>query len=389
MKRITLLMVLCLPVCSFAEKFKGRAPTPPMGFNSWNTFQLNISENLIKETAESMIKNGMRDAGYVYIVLDDGWQAMQRDANDNLVADPNKFPSGMKALADFLHEKGFKFGIYNCAGTKTCAGFPGGRGHEFQDARLYASWGVDYLKYDWCNHGTANAEETYRTMGNALYAAGRPIVFSICEWGTTKPWEWAKDIGHLWRTTGDITDCYDCQTVYAYGWKYILANQAGLEKFAGPDHFNDPDMLEVGNPGLSVTESRAHFSLWCMIAAPLMAGNDVRKMSDETRDILTNKEIIAIDQDPLGKQGFQYFLMKDIWVKELSNGCWAVCFFNNSAEPMKLKIDWSHMPFLKGTYQIRDLWKKADIGSTNKKFVGNLSPHDVFLVKFTPAKPVK
>lgn len=388
MKRFALLMVLCTAIPVSAEKFKGLAPTPPMGWNSWNTFETKINEDLIKETAEALIKSGMKDAGYNYIVIDDGWEAMERDNNGNLVGDPNKFPSGMKALGDYLHEKGFKFGIHNCAGTKTCSGYPGGRGHEFQDALSYASWGVDYLKYDWCYHGTANAEETFRTMGNALYAAGRPIVFSLCEWGSNKPWEWGQDIGHLWRTTGDITNCYDCQEVYSMGWKFILASQIGLEKYAGPDHWNDPDMLEVGNPGLSPGESRAHFSLWCILAAPLMAGNDVRKMSNEIRDILTNKEVIAIDQDPLGKQGYQYMLHpgKQIWAKELSNGCWAVCFFNDSTEPVKLRINWSNLPFLKGRYEIRDLWRKKDIGSTNKTFEGKLPSLDVILVKLTPAK---
>jgi alpha-galactosidase len=388
MKRIALLLVLCLTVCASAEKFKGLAPTPPMGWNSWNTFAMKIDENLVKETAEALIASGMRDAGYNYIVIDDGWEAMERDKQGNLVPDPNKFPGGMKALGDYLHSKGFKFGIHNCAGTKTCSGFPGGRGHEFQDAITYASWGVDYLKYDWCYHGTANAEETYRTMGNALYATGRPIVFSLCEWGSNKPWEWAQDIGHLWRTTGDITNCYDCQETYSLGWKFILKSQIGLEKYAGPDHWNDPDMLEVGNKGLTLAESRAHFSLWCIIAAPLMAGNDVRHMSNDVCDILTNKEVIAVDQDPLGKQGYQYMDHpgKQIWVKELSNGCWAVCFFNNSDEAVKLRINWANFPFLAGNYEIRDLWEKKNVGTTAKNFEGKVDPLDVILVKLTPVK---
>ena len=391
MKRIALLLLLCLPVCASAEKFKGLAPTPPMGWNSWNTFAMKLDEKLIKETAEAMITNGMRDAGYNYIVLDDGWEALARDTNGNLVPDPNKFPSGMKTLGDYLHSKGFKFGIHNCAGTKTCSGFPGGRGHEFQDARLYASWGVDYLKYDWCYHGTANAEETYRTMGNALYATGRPIVYSLCEWGSNKPWLWAQDIGHLWRTTGDITNCYDCQEAYSLGWKYILKSQIGLEKYAGPDHWNDPDMLEVGNKGLTIAESRAHFSLWCILAAPLMAGNDVRHMSSDVRDILTNKEVIAIDQDPLGKQGYQFMDHpgKQIWVKELSDGCWAVCFFNDSDEAVKLRINWENFTFLSGNYEIRDLWKKKNIGTTAKHFEGKVDALDAILVKLIPVKKDK
>jgi len=391
MKKLILLLVLCLPAAVMAKKFEGLALTPPMGWNTWNTFGVNINERLIKETAESMIASGMRDAGYVYIVLDDAWLAKERDAEGNLVADPVKFPSGMKALADYLHQKGFKFGIYNCAGNKTCAGYPGGRGHEYQDAMTYASWSVDYLKYDWCNHGTADAKETYKTMRDALYAAGRPIVLSICEWGNNKPWLWAKDIGHLWRTTGDITDCYDCQEVYSMGWKVILDSQVGLEKYADPGHWNDPDMLEVGNPGLSLAESRAHFSLWCMLAAPLMAGNDVRKMSGEVRDILTNKEVIAIDQDPLGKQGYQFMKHpgKEIWVKQLSDGKWAVCFLNDSDSPLQIRLKWSHLWFLKGTYEVRDLWQKKDLGTTKDDFAGEIASHDVLLFRLSPVKKDK
>jgi alpha-galactosidase len=383
-----LMLAMFLSTALFAQKFRGLAPTPPMGWNSWNTFEVNISEQLIKEMAEAIIAGGMREAGYNTLVIDDGWEAMERDSLGRLIPDPERFPSGMKALGDFLHEKGFKFGIHNCAGTLTCSGFPGGRGHEFEDARTYASWGVDYLKYDWCSHGTANAEETYRTMRDALYAAGRPIVFSLCEWGNNKPWLWAEEVGHLWRTTGDVTDCYDCQAVYSVGWKQILNVQVGLEKYAGPDHWNDPDMLEVGNPGLSLAESRAQFSLWCMLAAPLMAGNDVRTMSEIICNILTNREVIALDQDPLGKQGYQFMTHpgKEIWVKECSNGEWGVCFLNTGESALKLRIKWSHLSFLKGDYQIRDLWLKKDMGKTTKDFTAEIAPHDVILVKLSPVQ---
>ena len=388
MKNVACLCALLLSVSAFAQKFEGLAPTPPMGWNSWNTFALNVNEQLIKEIADALIKTGMQKAGYTYVVIDDGWEAMERDSLGNLKPDPLKFPNGLKAVSDFLHSKGFKFGIHNCAGTKTCAGYPGGRGHEFQDARSYASWGVDYLKYDWCNHGTANAQETYKIMGDALHTAGRPIVYSLCEWGNNQPWLWGDKIAHLWRTTGDITDCYDCQDVYAMGWKYILDKQAGLEKYAGPDHWNDPDMLEVGNRGLSLAESRAHFSLWCILAAPLMAGNDVRNMSNEIREILTNKDVIAIDQDPLGKQGYRFMEHpgKEIWVKELSNGEWGVCFFNNGNDRLEMRVHWDYLPFPKGTYQIRDIWQKKDLGKTNADFVGHIPSHDVLLLKLTPSK---
>ncbi len=383
-------IIFSLFICFFlttlhAQKFEGLALTPPMGWNSWNTFGVNINEDMIKETVDIMISSGMKDAGYEYIVIDDGWEALERDTDGNLVPDPAKFPGGMKALGDYIHSKGLKFGIHNCAGTKTCSGFPGGRGHEFQDARLYASWGVDYLKYDWCAHGTADSKETYKTMGDALYAAGRPVVYSLCEWGDTKPWLWAGDIGHLWRTTGDITDCFNCQEVYSLGLKPILELQVGLEKYAGPDQWNDPDMMEVGNPGFSLAESRAHFSLWCILAAPLMAGNDLRIMKPEILEILTNKEAIAIDQDSLGKQGYRFMDHpgKEIWVKELSGGDWAVCFFNDSDVEVPLQINWAHLSFLSGEYKIHDIWNKKDLGTTKNQGKFKLASHDTILLRLS------
>jgi alpha-galactosidase len=388
MKKLMILVGCFFTSALFAQKFTGLALTPPMGWNSWNTFQVNINEQLIKETAEAMISSGMLEAGYNYIVLDDGWESKERDSNGNLVPDPQRFLNGLKVLGDYLHSQGFKFGIHNCAGTKTCSGYPGGRGHEFQDARNYASWGVDYLKYDWCAHGTANAEETYKTMRDALYTAGRPVVFSLCEWGNNKPWLWGADVGHLWRTTGDVTNCYDCQDVYSLGWKHILDSQVDLEKYAGPDHWNDPDMLEVGNAGLSLAESRSHFSLWCILAAPLMAGNDIRKMPQEIRAILTNKEVIAVDQDALGKQGYRFMQHpgKEIWAKELSNGAWAVCFFNSGDKPLTVRVNWNHLSFLSGTYKIRDLWLKKDLGLTDKNFNPRIDAHDIVMVKLSPAR---
>ena len=388
MRYFATVILLVSSMTAFAQKFEGLAPTPPMGWNSWNTFAGNISEQLIKGVAESLIADGMQKAGYTYIVIDDCWEAKARDSAGNLIADPAKFPGGMKALGDYLHAKGFKFGIHNCAGTETCAGFPGGRGHEFQDARTYASWGVDYLKYDWCNHGTANAEETYKTMSNALHTAGRPVVFSLCEWGNNQPWLWAEKVGHLWRTTGDIRDCFDCQGVYDMGWKVILDKQVGLEKYAGPDHWNDPDMLEVGNKGLSLGEAKAHFSLWCMLAAPLMAGNDVRSMSKEVHDILTDGEVIALDQDPLGKEGYRFMENpgKEIWVKELSHGQWAVCVLNGSESKMEMHLNWGNLTFLKGTFRIRDLWEKKDLGTTKDELVRVIPSHNVVLFRLAPVQ---
>ncbi|MFC2137911.1 glycoside hydrolase family 27 protein [Bacteroidota bacterium] len=384
-----LLITFIICICSVnAQKFENLALTPPMGWNSWNTFACDIHEDMLKEMVDIIVNRGMKDAGYEYVVVDDCWEALSRDNNGNLIPDPEKFPSGMKTLGDYIHSKGLKFGIHNCAGNTTCNGYPGGRGYEYQDAKTYASWGVDYLKYDWCDHGSANSKETYKTMSDALFAAGRPIVFSLCEWGDTKPWLWAKDIGHLWRTTGDITDCFDCQETYSLGWETILRMQEGLEKYAGPDHWNDPDMLEVGNEGLTYEESKAHFSMWCMLASPLMAGNDLRTMTPEILDILTNKEVIAINQDPLGKQGYRYMNHpgKQIYIKELEDGDFAVCFFNNSDREVPLKINWEHFNFiLNGNdFQVRNLWKKEDLGNTkNNHFNDVILVHGVILLRLS------
>ena len=362
------------------------APTPPMGWNSWNKFQTGISEKLIHDVVDAMIANGMRDAGYVNINLDDGWSMKERDENGNLVGDTKRFPSGMKALGDYLHDHGFKFGIYNCAGTQTCAGYPGTRDHEEQDAKTYASWGVDYLKYDWCHTEGLKAPEAYKKMSDALRATGRPIVFSICEWGGSKPWTWADGVGQLWRTTGDIGPCYDCKGQYTSGWKTLLDKQVGLEKYAGPGHWNDPDMLEVGNGHLTLPESRAHFSLWCILAAPLIAGNDVRHMKDEIRAILIDRDVIAVDQDVLGKQGFRVSQEdgKEVWAKELSGGDWAVCMLNSGPETAKLELDWKKLDFLKGNYSVRDLWGKQDVGDTASPYTAEIGSHDVALLRLHP-----
>ncbi len=398
MKRfLCLVLVLATPV--FAQKFEGLALTPPMGWNTWNTFASNINEALVMETADTMVKNGMRDAGYVYIVIDDCWSLHERDAAGNLVPDPQKFPSGMKALGDYLHARGLKFGIYSDAGMKTCGGYPGSQGHEFQDAHLFASWGVDYLKYDWCNTGTRDAREAYTTMRDALHAAGRPVVFSLCEWGHSRPWEWAKDVGHLWRTTGDITDCYDCVQRWAMGWKVILDLQYslvqpadgqnnGIGQYAGPGHWNDPDMLEVGNRGLTFAESRAHFSLWCLIAAPLIAGNDVRKMSPEILAIMTDREALAIDQDSLGKEGWRFRAQPgyEIWVRELAGGDWAVALLNTGSTEADLSIDFPSMWVFGGKFAVRDIWDKRDAGMNDRVFTKHLASHDVALLRLTRVK---
>lgn len=375
------------------------APTPPMGWNTWNTFQTRIDEPLLKGMVDAYVSSGMKDAGYRYFVLDDGWMAMERASNGDLVADPKKFPNGMKAFADYVHSKGLKFGIYNCAGNKTCAGYPGTRGHEYQDARLYASWGVDFLKYDWCNTDNLNGKEAYITMSSALKATGRPIIFSMCEWGQHQPWLWQKGIGELYRTTGDITASFSKDksqgTWTASSVMNILDKQDNIRQYNGPNHWNDPDMMEVGN-GMSYNEDKAHFSLWCMLAAPLAAGNDLRKMSEQTKAILTNKEVIAVDQDELGIAAYKLPMADSvaIYIKPLKNNNVAVCFLNRGSKPQKIAVKWSdlhiqdkntglNLNFGDNIYAVQDLWKKTITGTTKGTFKQDIGVHDVVMLKLT------
>jgi alpha-galactosidase len=410
MKRIILIFILSISFLGFSQgnthtqsggKFEGLAMTPPMGWNSWNTFATNIDEKLVKETADIMVSSGMAAAGYNYIVLDDGWMTKERDANGDLVPDPVKFPNGMKAVIDYVHSKGLKFGLYNCAGTQTCAGYPGTRGYEYQDARFYAKLGIDFLKYDWCNTKGITAPEAYTTMSNALKTAGRPIVFSLCEWGDNQPWEWGKPVGNLWRISGDIYPCFDCEFKHpenwsSWGFMKIVEMRKDIRKYSGPDHWNDFDMMEVGNE-MNDTEDKSHFAMWCMMASPLVAGNDFRKMSKETLAILTNKELIAVDQDKLGIQGFKYSAEDglEVWVKPLSDGNWAVTFLNRSEVAKKINFDWKkhiikdadfgyEADFSKTTFKLKDLWRNKEIGNTKKNFVSDLAPHDVITLRLIP-----
>jgi len=382
-----------------AQKFEGLALTPPMGWNSWNKFGCNVDERMIRETADAIVSSGMKEAGYQYVVIDDCWHG-KRDSLGFIHPNPQRFPSGIKALADYVHSKGLKFGIYSCAGIKTCAGYPGSRGHEYQDALSYAAWGVDYLKYDWCNTDSLSAVGAYMTMRDALFAAGRPIVFSLCEWGNNSPWNWGKSVGHLWRTTGDISPLFDGEvnhgTWSSWGVMKIVEMRTGIRIYAGPDHWNDPDMLEVGN-GMSVSEDRSHFTMWCLLAAPLMAGNDVKTMSKETIEILSNREAIAVDQDSLGIQGYRHDVKDsvEVWVKPLSRGDWAVCFLNRSRETKKIDFDWSKnvisddfskrtLDANQGVYKIRDMWHKKNLRNTQRTLKAEVSPHDVLLLRLTP-----
>lgn len=396
MKRVLLLLACLATTSAYGQKFDELARTPPMGWNSWNHFACNVDEQLIRETADAMVASGMKDAGYAYVNIDDCWHG-ERDSLGFIQPDPERFPSGMKALADYVHAKGLKLGIYSDAGTQTCGGRPGSQGYEYQDALQYARWGIDYLKYDWCNTGTRDAREAYTTMRDALYAAGRPVVFSICEWGTYQPWTWAQPVGHLWRTTGDIINCWDCVIDYgtwkSWGVMQILDRQEGLRVYAGPGHWNDPDMMEVGNLA-SVNEDRAHFSMWAMLAAPLIAGNDIRRMTPETAAILTNRDVIVVDQDTLGIQGFPYRKSGgvEVWFKPLAGGDWAMAILNRNADARAVTFDWENehvadnfsqrrAEFGANEYRLRDLWAKQDAGTTAAVLTAQVPGHDVLMFR--------
>jgi alpha-galactosidase len=369
------------------------ALTPPMGWNSWNKFGCNVNEDMIRSMADAVVKSGMKDAGYEYVNIDDCWQ-VRRDAQGNIVPDAQRFPHGMKAVGDYIHSLGLKFGVYSDAGSKTCAGRPGGLGHEYQDALQYAAWGVDYLKYDWCNTTTQDAKASYANIRAALDAAGRPIVLSICEWGTAKPWLWGKEVGgNLWRTTGDIKDRWGGIEKWpdgsccSHGMLAILDEQVGLASYAGPGHWNDPDMLEVGNGGMTDTEYRTHFSLWAILAAPLIAGNDLRDMRPEIHDILTNKEVIAVDQDALGREGERVWKKGDseVWAKQLKDGSRAVVLLNRGSAEQEISANWEDLGYPNHlSASVRDLWQHKDLGSFTGKFSAPVASHGVVMAIVKP-----
>jgi alpha-galactosidase len=369
------------------------ALTPPMGWNSWNKFGCNVNEEMIRGMADGMVKSGMKDAGYQYVVIDDCWQ-ISRDKDGNIIADPQHFPSGIKALADYVHSLGLKFGIYSDAGSKTCAGRPAGLGHEYQDARQYAAWGVDYLKYDWCNTTTQDAKASYANIRRALDVSGRPIVLSICEWGTAKPWLWGKEVGgNLWRSTGDIQDRWGGSMKWpdgsccSNGMVSIVDQQEGIESFAGPGHWNDPDMLEVGNGGMTTIEYRSHFSLWAMLAAPLIAGNDLRNMKPEIQEILTNQEVIAVDQDPLGSEGKPVRKSGDLEVlaRTLLGGNRAVILFNRGNAEQEMTVNWEDLGYPDHlSAGVRDLWQHKELGKFTGKFSAAVPSHGVVMITVKP-----
>jgi alpha-galactosidase len=381
----------------------GLAKTPPMGWNSWNKFAGAVTDKDVRGMADAMAGNGMKAAGYTYINIDDTWEA-GRDANGNIQSN-SKFPN-MKALTDYVHGKGLKIGIYSSPGPFTCAGYEASFNHEAQDAKQYAAWGFDYLKYDWCSASTVYTNDpaaiamtqqaAYAKMGDALLKSGRKIVFSLCQYGQNDVGTWSAKVGgNVWRTTGDIRDAW--QSMMDIGFN----QQVGREKFSGPGHWNDPDMLEIGNGGMSETEYRTHMSLWCLLSAGLLAGNDLRTMTPGIKEILTNKEAIAVDQDKLGKQAVRVSppVPADeaatvsvsegrsrtggdlqVFSRPLADGGYAVGLFNLGSATAKVTAKWSDIG-IKGSHKVRDLWAHSDLGAFKDEFSADVPSHGVVMVK--------
>jgi len=380
--------ILALPALA-----QSQAATPPMGWNSWNHFQAKVSDAVIRAAADAMVTSGMKDAGYTYVNIDDTWEGTRDE--QGVIHSNEKFPD-MKALADYVHGKGLKLGIYSSPGPKTCAGFEGSFGHEAQDAKTYAEWGIDYLKYDLCSFGddvmahASSPEEArqmmldaYGKMSKALQTTGRPIVFSLCQYGLHEVWKWGPSVGgNAWRTTGDINDSYGRMTEIGF-------SQAGLAKFASPGHWNDPDMLEIGNGGMSTDEYKTHMSLWAILAAPLLAGNDMSKMTAETTALLTNREVIAIDQDAAGIQGDRAWAEGpfEVWVRPLKNGAKAVGIFNRRESWMgkapwmgtaNVEINFAKLGF-KHAVKVHDVWAAKDLGVFQSSTTAAVPVHGVVL----------
>jgi alpha-galactosidase len=387
--KLFLVILLVIVQIKIYGQFPDLAKTPPMGWNSWNAFDLNINSKIIMSVADSMVSKGLAAAGYQYIVIDDGWQ-IGRDKNGKIIADSTRFPEGIKYLADYLHSKGLKFGIYTCCGTKTCGGRPGSYGYEVIDAKTYAEWGVDFIKVDWCFTDGLDTRTQYKIMSDAIKTTGRPMILSLCEWGISSPWEWGKRIGSMWRTTSDIQDCFDCVRNWGgMGWVPILEKNVNLAPFAGPGHWNDPDMLEVGNKALTPLECKSHFSMWCMLAAPLIAGNNISTMNDTIRDILTASEIIAIDQDELGFQGIRIKNNNglQVWQKSLSDGSIAVALLNVSKNNARMSVSLEEIGFKNGVNSsIRDLWERKNLNAIKDVFETEVEAHGIVVVKIKGEK---
>jgi alpha-galactosidase len=356
----------------------GMARTPPMGWNSWNHFKALVDDPTVRGVADAIASNGMKDAGYVYVNIDDTWEG-NRDASGNIQAN-SKFPD-MKALADYVHSKGLKLGIYSSPGPRTCANYEGSYGHEQQDAKTWASWGIDYVKYDWCSaramYQQSDEHAVYQMMGDALRASGRPIVFSLCQYGQEDVQTWGPSVGgNLWRTTGDIQDNWNSMSHIGFDL------QVPLTTYAGPGHWNDPDMMEVGNGGMTTDEYKTHFSLWAILAAPLISGNDVRNLSDDTKAILLNKDVIAVDQDPMGTEGSRVSKDGDseVWARPLAKGAYAIALFNRGSAPANISVKWSDVK-LSGSLKVRDLWAHSDLGKKADGYSAQIPSHGVAMIR--------
>jgi alpha-galactosidase len=374
---LILLATLGSPQGTRAGEEPKLALTPPMGWNSWNHFGCKVTDAVVRAAADAMVSTGMKDVGYQYVNIDDCWQGT-RDAEGNIRGN-ERFPD-MKALADYVHSKGLKFGLYSSPGPKTCAGFEGSYGHEEQDARTYAQWGVDFLKYDWCSgdqvyrQNEADTKAAYQKMHEALQSTGRPIVFSLC-YSAYRVWRWGASVGgNLWRTTGDITDDYNQMWING-------TQQNGLEKYAGPGHWNDPDMLEIGNQKLTEYEPRTQMSLWSILAAPLIAGNDLTTMTKETLAALTNPDVIAVDQDPAGIQGQRISQEGplEVWMKPLADGSKAVGLFNSGNYDMQVTADFSQMG-ISGPASVRVLWPRRQLGHFRSSFTAIVPRHGAVMI---------
>ena len=370
-----LVVQLCWSSCLCLDN--GLGLTPQMGWNSWNHFHCRINESTIKDTADAFVNAGLIRFGYQYVNVDDCW-AKSRDSSNNIQPDPDTFPD-FKGMIDYVHSKGLKFGLYSDAGTKTCAGRPGSLGFEENDANTYAKWEVDYLKYDNCNAKT-KPEDRYPVMRDALNKTGRPIFYSMCEWGQDDPATWAPKVGNSWRTTGDIGD----------NWNSMISRADANDKwasYAGPGAWNDPDMLEVGNGGMTTTEYETHFSLWCLMKAPLLIGCDVKNMNSDTLRILTNHELIAINQDKLGVQGNKTKVngTSEVWSGPLSSGCYAVLLLNRGTAATNITANWSDFGLDPSKEaDVRDLWKMKDLGSMKGSVTAMVESHGVVVFKITP-----
>ncbi len=396
--QILLWIVIALFTCALSARAQspsvrvhakddGLALTPPMGWYPWNEFgEEPQNEKLIKETADALVSSGLKEAGYVYMGPDEGI-CFGRDASGKLTTNFARYPGGLRGLGDYIHRKGLKYALYTDAGTRTCSkAMPGTRDHEFEDLATFAEWRADYLKIDWCNTEGQNVEKTYAKLHDAQRAAGRPTVLSLCSWGVGEPWKWGAGVGNLWRTTGDI--CAPGKADWNNALKIAAANES-LYAAAGPGHWNDPDMMIVGMDGLSEAQNRSFFSLWCMMASPLIAGNDLRKMTPSTIQILTNLEAIAIDQDPLGIQGriVRREGKVEIWAgKPLFDGSQAVLLFNQGTSPASVKLSWSDIgvPESAALY-VRDLWTHQTTGPHTGGVSGTVGPDDVALLRVSRA----